>query len=429
MKTIFKKIVVAILTFEAKLLLSRTKPTIIAVTGSVGKTSAKDAIYAVVKRRVHSRKSEKSFNSDIGVPLSVLGLETAWQNPIGWIKNIIDGFIIALFPGTYPKVLVLEMGVDRPGDMEKLTQWIKPDVVVLTRLPDVPVHVEYFASPEAVIAEKMKLVEALRPDGVLVYNQDDPKAVAAAEGALQKSIGYSRYSLSAFTGAADKIVYENGVAIGFEFVLTHNNTSTLIRVNGSLGVQHVYNYAAAIAVGTIFDVKVEDAADALREHVPPSGRMRLIAGIKNTLIIDDTYNSSPIATEQSLQTLREMRGVKRKIAVLGDMLELGQYSIAEHERIGKMAAEAVDLLFTIGVRARGIAQGALDSGLDEQNILQYDDSRRAGKELQGLLEPGDVVLVKGSQGVRAERIVEEIMAEPEKAEELLVRQGAIWKKK
>lgn len=428
MKSLFKNIIVAILTFEAKLLLSRTKPTIVAVTGSVGKTSTKDAIYAVIKRRVHSRKSEKSFNSDIGVPLSVLGLETAWQNPLGWLKNIVDGLLVALFPGKYPKVLVLEMGVDRPGDMAKLTEWIKPDVVVLTRLPDVPVHVEFFESPEAVITEKMKLVDALRPDGILVYNQDDPKATEAAEKALQKSVGYSRYSLSPFTGAADKIVYENGIAVGFEFVLTHNNTSTLIRVNGSLGVQHVYNYAAAIAVGTIFDVSVEDAADALREHTPPPGRMRLIQGIKDTLIIDDTYNASPTATEQSLQTLREMRGVKRKIAVLGDMLELGQYSIGEHERIGALAAEAVDALITIGVRARGIASGALENGLSEKYILQYDDARRAGKELQSMIEPGDVILVKGSQGIRAERIVEEIMAEPEKAEALLVRQSAMWKR-
>ena len=428
MKSIFKNIIVAILTFEAKLLLSRTKPTIVAVTGSVGKTSTKDAIYAVIKKRVHSRKSDKSFNSDIGVPLSVLGLQNAWSNPIGWLKNIIDGLIVALFPGKYPKVLVLEMGVDRPGDMEKLTEWIKPDVVVLTRLPDVPVHVEFFDSPEAVTREKLKLVDALRPDGILVYNQDDPKAVEAAEKALQKSIGFSRYSLSPFTGSADKIVYENGVAVGFEFILTHDNASTLIRVNGSLGVQHVYNYAAAIAVGSIFEVKVEDAGDALREHVPPQGRMRLIPGIKETMLIDDTYNASPIATEQSLQTLREMRGVKRKIAVLGDMLELGQYSIAEHERIGEIAAEAVDLLITIGVRARGIASGALEHGLSEKNILQYDDARQAGNELQAMLEPGDVVLVKGSQGIRAERIIEEIMAEPERAAELLVRQGTIWRK-
>ena len=173
MKTLFKNIVVSILTFEAKVLLRRKKPMIIAITGSVGKTSTKDAIYTAIKEHVHARKSQKSFNSDIGVALSVLGLDNAWNNPILWLKNILDGAFSAFFAREYPQVLVLEMGVDRPGDMEKLTQWVKPDVVVLTRLPEVPVHVEYFDSPQEVIAEKMQLVHALKEDGVFIYNADD----------------------------------------------------------------------------------------------------------------------------------------------------------------------------------------------------------------------------------------------------------------
>lgn len=427
MKHLLKKIVVVILTAEAKLLLSRTKPKIITVIGSVGKTSVKDAVYAVLKNHTYARKSEKSYNSEIGVPLSVLGLKNAWSNPFGWVKNIFDGLFVALFPGKYPHVLVLEVGVDRPGDMRSIAAWIKPDVVVLTRLPDVPVHVEYFDSPEAVIAEKLTMVEALKPDGVLVFNNDDQKVVEVAEGLRQRSIGYSRYSLSPFTGSADKIVYKDGRAVGFEFILTHGNETALMRVNGSLGVQHVYNYAAAAAVGSVFDISVEEATAALKEHVPPAGRMRLLQGLKETMIIDDTYNSSPVAAERSLQSLKELKGIGRRIAVLGDMLELGQYSITEHERIGVLAAKSTDILFTIGVRARGIAKGALENGLSEKNIFQYDDARRAGKELEQMLKPGDVILVKGSQSIRAERIIEEIMAEPEKAEELLVRQSPMWK--
>ena len=178
MKSFFKSIVVSILTFEAHLLLRLAKPKIIAVTGSVGKTSTKDAVYHAIKNTTSARKSEKSYNSDIGVPLSILGLDNAWQNPILWIKNIGNGLLHALFPFHYPKVLVLEMGVDRPGDMKRLTSWIKPDIVVLTRLPDVPVHVEYFSSPEEVVAEKLILVDALATDGVLVYNNDDEKVLS-----------------------------------------------------------------------------------------------------------------------------------------------------------------------------------------------------------------------------------------------------------
>ncbi len=427
MKNLFKNIVVAILSWEARMLLKRTKPKVIGITGSVGKTSTKDAIYAVLKGHVRVRKSEKSFNSELGVPLSVLGLPNGWNNPILWLKNIIDGFLTAIHPSDYPDVLVLEMGVDRPGDMAKLMSWIQPDVVVLTRLPDVPVHVEYFATPEAVIAEKRVLVDALKPEGVLVYNQDDEKVRRIAESIHQQAIGYSRYSLSQFTASSDKVIYEKGNAKALEFTLTHLDTASLMYVQGSLGVQHAYNYAAAAAVGSLFGISIEDATRALRDHLPPAGRMRLIPGIKETTVLDDTYNSSPVACERALQTLKELKGVKRRIAVLGDMLELGQYSVREHERMGELVAHTADVLITVGVRARGIARGALEHGMSEKVIFQYEEVERAGKELQEMLHPGDMILVKGSQGIRLEKLVEEIMSEPEKAGELLVRQSDAWK--
>ena len=427
MKQIFKKIIVYILTLEAKALLKRARPQIIAITGSVGKTSIKDAVFEVFRGRAHVRKSEKSFNSEVGVPLSVLGLPNAWNNPFMWLKNIVDGAVVALHPSEYPKLLILEMGVDRPGDMDKLTAWIRPDVVVLSRLPDVPVHVEYFDSPEAVIREKKKLVSALKPDGVLVYNQDDEKVVEVAQSIFQRSIGYSRYSLSPFTASADRVVYENGQAVGFEFLLTHMDSAVIMRVNGSLGVQHAYNYAAAAAVASVFSIDIKTVAQSLSTHILPPGRMRLIPGIKNTLLIDDTYNSSPAASERSLATLGELKGVKRRIAVLGDMMELGQFSINEHERIGSLVPHVADILVTIGVRARGFSKGALEAGMNPKNIIEFDDALKAGKELQTFIKAGDAILVKGSQSIRAERFVEELMAEPEKASDMLVRQDNMWK--
>lgn len=429
MKDVFKQIVITALMFESKLLIRRTKPFVIAVTGSVGKTSTKDAIFSVLKNYRKTRKSEKSFNSEIGVPLSVLGLPNAWDNPILWMWNIIEGLFIALFSRDYPEVLVLETGVDRPGDMKNLTAWLKPDIAVITRLPDVPVHVEYFSSPEAVAEEKLELVRALKPDGVFIYNHDDPKLVAALALVRQPSIGFSRYAPSQFTAAADEIVYRDDVPAGSQFTISHLDETVTVKVNGSIGVQNAYTYSAAAAVAAQFDIPLSAVAEAVKTHLGPVGRMRVIPGIKGTCILDDTYNSSPIAVESSLQSLRELRGFSRKIAVLGDMLELGQFSTREHERIGAVAAEAVDLLITIGVRSRKTAEGALEHGLSEKNILQYEDSITAGKELQQLLKPGDVILVKGSQGVRAERVVEEIMAEPERAYELLCRQDPSWRQR
>lgn len=429
MKNLCKAIVVRILTWQAALLLRRTKPVIVAVTGSVGKTSTKDALYTILKQHTHARKSEKSFNSELGVPLTVLGLKNAWSNPFGWLKNIIDGFFVLAHPGDYPDVLVLEMGVDRPGDMARLCEWITPDLVVLTRLPDVPVHVEYFDSPGAVTAEKMQLVQALPLNGALVYNHDDEQIRSLVGELPHAAIGFSRYSLSQFTASADQVVYHDGVAAGLAFKLTHLDTTYALVVNGSLGVQHAYNYAAAVAVATQFDIAIPDAVAALSEHQPPPGRMRLIDGIKHTLIIDDTYNSSPTAAERALLALKELKGGQRKIAVLGDMLELGHYSTAEHEKVGALAASCCDELITVGVRARKIATGALAQGMSEKQIRQYDNIERAANELQPTLKRDDIILVKGSQGIRGEKLVYELMAEPETAPRLLVRQDTAWQRR
>jgi UDP-N-acetylmuramoyl-tripeptide--D-alanyl-D-alanine ligase len=163
--------------------------------------------------------------------------------------------------------------------------------------------------------------------------------------------------------------------------------------------------------------------------------MRIIDGIKGTTIIDDSYNSSPAAVMSALETLEELNVLGspaqsaragRKIAVLGDMAELGEYSERAHKSIGAKASQVLDVLVTVGVKARMIALGALEYGMNESNILQFDDSRKAGKYVESILSSGDTVLVKGSQSIRTEKAVEEIMARPENKENLLVRQEKEW---
>lgn len=426
MKLTFKKIVVAILTYEARILLKRQKPTIIAITGSVGKTTTKDAIYTVLKKHVHTRKSQKSFNSDIGVALTVLGLRNGWNSPRLWLRNIIDGALTALFCRDYPNVLILEMGVDRPGDMARLAEWVKPDVVVLTRFPDVPVHVEYFKDPADVVAEKMQLVHALKSDGVVIYNNDDQIIKDALAEVRQQAIGYSRYSPSPFMVTGDATVYRDGKPTGVTGTVTHVDTEATLELPGTLGMQTLYAAAAAVAVGVHFDLTLEAAAAALSEHPPVPGRMRIIDGADDTVIIDDTYNSSPVAAERALMTLKDLSVGGRKIVVLGDMLELGRFSVREHERVGELAGEVADLLVTVGVRAHKIAEGALEVGLSEKQIFQYDVTQRAADELRTKIKPGDVILVKASQGIRAEKIVKTLMAKPAEASDLLVRQEELW---
>lgn len=426
MHEVFKFIVTAILTFEARLLLMRKRPKIIGITGSVGKTTTKDAIYLALKNKVYVRKSEKSFNSNIGVALTVLGLQNAWNNPFLWLKNIIDGALHALMPGKYPDVLVLELGVDRPGDMKELTKFVRPDIVVLTRLPDTPVHVEFFNSPEEVCEEKLTLVQALKTDGVFIYNNDDERIRQYVEEVRQPSFGYSRYSQAHFQATGDRILYDGGFPSGMEFSVSHMEEEAIVRLQGVLGIQHSYNIAAAMAVAFQFGISLEEVAAAFSAFKPVPGRMRLLSGRNKMLIIDDSYNSSPVAAEHALQTLNEIKAPKRKVAILGDMLELGQFSVREHQRIGAQAAEVADVLITIGLRSRQTAVAALEHGLSEKCIFQYDNVERLVNELPQLLQAEDVVLVKGSQSIRAERVVRALMTNPEKAEELLVRQDSVW---
>jgi UDP-N-acetylmuramoyl-tripeptide--D-alanyl-D-alanine ligase len=310
--------------------------------------------------------------------------------------------------------------------MKKLVSWIKPNIVVLTRLPDVPVHVEFFSSPEAVVEEKMNLVQALRPDGVLIYNHDDQIIQNQLESVRHKAIGYSRYLKSHFNASADKIIYNDDFPTGVSFTLEHLGEEHEVRVLGSIGVPFVYTYAGAIAVAAQCNISVSDAVLDLESNMPAPGRMRIIKGIKGTTIIDDTYNSSPVAVEQALSTLKEIKHAKRKIVVFGDMMELGHFSAREHERVGELAAGTVDTIFAIGVRSIRTAQSALSGGIKESAVFQYEDVAKAGKELQAYIMPGDVILVKGSQSMRTEKVVEEIMAEPENAPNLLVRQDTAW---
>src|SRR3989338_2206143 len=174
MKNFLKKAIVLILICEARLVLSRYRPKIIAITGSMGKTAAKDAICAALSGGgLRARKSEKSFNSELGVPLTILGLENAWRNPLRWAENILRGLWLAARKTGYPAWLVLEVGADRPGDIRKIARWLRPDIAVITGVSDIPAHVEFFDSPAHVLKEKRTLADSLKLGGKLILNGDD----------------------------------------------------------------------------------------------------------------------------------------------------------------------------------------------------------------------------------------------------------------
>ncbi|MBP9710675.1 MAG: UDP-N-acetylmuramoyl-tripeptide--D-alanyl-D-alanine ligase [Candidatus Pacebacteria bacterium] len=435
MRHFFKKLIVKILLLEARAVLKKYKPKIVAVTGSVGKTSAKDAIFSVLAGNAHVRKSQKSFNSEIGLPLTILGVPNAWSNPLKWLQNFLDGLFLLITPAKYPEWLVLEVGADRPGDIKSLAKWLPVDVAVITRLPEVPVHVEYFDSPEEVIEEKASLIKALKPGGTLVLYAGDIEAETLKPRAGNHPvITYGLVPHANVRIDESKLVYTKGdeswpIGMGAEMFV--DGISVHVQVVGAIGAHALLPALAGAAVGKALNLPIEQIVKGLEGYEPPLGRMHLIRGIKNTLIIDDTYNSSPAAVVAALDALTMVgtHALGRKVAVLSDMLELGKHSATEHKKVGAHAAKTCSLLLTVGLRARDMAQGALDAGMPDSAILQFESAESAGKELQAMMLEHDVVLVKGSQSMRMEKVVEEVMAEPEKAGDVLVRQDAEWKKR
>jgi UDP-N-acetylmuramoyl-tripeptide--D-alanyl-D-alanine ligase len=424
MKNFCKNITIFLLRIEAKLIIKKYKPKIAAITGSVGKTSTKDAIALVLGSRFNVRKSKKSYNSRLGVPLTIIGATSAWNNVFGWIKILWHGLKIIFKKSIYPEWLILEMGISRPKGMDFLLSLVKPDIAIITNLgePQIPVHVEFFSSPEELIKEKIKLAEAVNENGYLILNGDDKNLFGLKNKTKAKTTVYGFDDNQFDLSASNYNISPDGI----NFKLDYKGSIIPVRMSNTFGRQFVSSGLAAIAVGLSQGINLISAVEALSRFQPPPGRMNILEGIKNSFILDDTYNSSPIALEAALNVLEELPA-KRKIIVLGDMLELGKFTIDEHKKIGRVIKEKnIDLLFTVGTRAKFIADEALINNFPEKNIFSFSTSQEAKTAVQEKIKEGDLILIKGSQSMRMERVVEEIMAHPENKEKLLVRQEKEW---
>lgn len=433
MKEFVKKITIWKLGLIAKAYLWRYKPMIIAVTGNVGKTSTKEAIACVLSRIKKVRSGKGNLNNEFGVPLTIIDnrMDDYYENGntlLFWIKVLVRAFFNWFFAADYPEVLVLEYGADKPGDIKKLVKNFKPHVAVVTAIGELPVHVEFFSGPEAVAREKSRLVEKLEPTDYAILNSDDDVVFDMKEKTKAKVITYGFSEGVGLKVSNFEYKTEGNKPLGVSFKLHYGpNSFVPVHINGSLGQSQAYAAAAAAAVGVVFNMNLVEISEALSLYNGPKGRLKILTGIKNSWIIDDTYNSSPASTRMALSVLRELPA-QRRVAVLGDMLELGKHTIQAHQAAGDLAGRFADLLICVGARAKFIADSA-GNQMPKENIFTFDTSDEARKKVQELIEEGDLILVKGSQGMRMEKIVEEIMAEPEKKKELLVRQSKKWQSK
>lgn len=420
MKNIGKFVVAFFLSLLSRAVVRRYRPNIVMVTGSVGKTSTKDAVAAVLSSRFLVRKSDKSFNSEFGVPFTILGVDNPWGNPFAWFSIVKHSLALLFLPNHYPNMLVLEVGADRPGDLARILRIAKPHAVVVTRLPEVPVHVEAYASPEAVREEEFSPAYALAAAAPLIVSADDAYALEGAHRTPARVVSYGVEQGASVRISDVRFSESKGEVDGMHAHISMHGERGTLTVEGSVGMTQIFPAAAALAVALAFDIPLKKALTALESYDPPPGRGKLFSGKNDSIIIDDSYNSSPVAVEHALATLKAFPQATRRIAVLGDMLELGRYSVQEHGRIGVLARDSADLVIAVGIRARAFATAE-----GKAEVMVFDNSRAAALTLMEIIQPGDVILVKGSQSVRTERIVKSLLADSADSVKL-VRQEKKW---
>jgi UDP-N-acetylmuramoyl-tripeptide--D-alanyl-D-alanine ligase len=414
--------------------MTRYRPRVVGVTGSVGKTSTKRAVFAVLSKVRRVRVSEGNLNNEIGVALAILGGWSAEElrlvsrdqekgtrkgrKLLFWMKVIVFGaWRIMVRSRRYPEVLILEYGADRPGDILDLMSIALPNVAIVTAIGDIPSHVEFYTGPKQVAREKGRLIERLASSETAILNYDDDTVSDLRHRTRGKVItfGFEEGADIRVTRLEHHIV--EGIPAGISFKLEYDGSSVPARLNGVFGRAPAYAAAAAACVGIAFGMNLLTISEAFADYAPAPSRMQLLPGIKDTLLIDDTYNASPLSMRAALDTLKELPA-GRKVAVLGDMLEIGKYTIEAHESIGAEVVGVADILITVGDRAKFIAGAAHDAGMRNDHIFIFDTADAAIPTLERSLKQGDLVLLKASHAIGLDTVVRAVTAEPNATNEV-----------
>ena len=352
----------------------RCQASVVGITGSNGKTTTRQLTATVVSQQYNTLATAGNFNNEIGLPLTLLGLASDHQ----WA--------------------VVELGTNNPGEIARLAAICSPDIGVITNIG--PAHLEGLGSIEGVAREKGSLLNSLRKNGKAVLNADDPRVLQLARQSRNEVV---LYGLSADAAVRATDVHENEESISF--TLNHADENISIRLN-TAGWFMVTNALAAAAVGYQLGLSGSTIKAGLEAFTPVSGRMNILHLTNGIHIIDDTYNANPDSMQVALTTLKTMRAGSRGIFVAGDMLELGDQAPALHGKIGAMAAQSgISRLYARGEFADWVLSGARDEGMPAANTIT-GSRQEIIADLTDWLRPGDWLLVKGSRGMKMEKVVE-----------------------
>jgi UDP-N-acetylmuramoyl-tripeptide--D-alanyl-D-alanine ligase len=428
MKVLLKMIILKIVTGLAKEILKKHKPFIIGVVGSVGKTTTKDSIAAVLADQniIHTKKS---MNSEFGAPLTIIDAESGWSSMSKWLKVIVKA-VKVLIHKDYAKYLVLELGADKKNDIRDLARWIHCDVVVVTKFGDVPVHVENFKDKDELINEDFKIINTMKSSGTIIFNSDCTESIHKMREVMdkEKNINKNVISYGGKTGDYKISFIKNNLKEKcVSAKVSHSKDKMLDLIcSGVLGEASLICAMPAVIISDILNLEKSTTFKNIKNMKRENGRMKILDGKKESVLIDDTYNSSPVAVLNGIKTLKDIDVKGRKIAVLGDMMELGEFTKDQHVIVGVEVAKVFDILVTVGSRSKFTAESARVNGMGEGWVLECDDSEEAGLEVLNILKSGDVVYLKGSQSTRMEKAVGFLVSENVNIKDGLVRQNEEW---
>lgn len=352
---------------------------IVAITGTNGKTSTKEMTARVLERRYQVLATEGNFNNEIGLPLTLLRLDGSHQ------------------------VGVLELGMNAPGEIGRLTGICEPDIGVVLNIGEG--HLAGLGTVEGVARAKGELIEMMGKNGAAVLNADDPRVLNLADKAVGRVVMFGQGS----RGDVRALRYrQTGAGCAFDLLFSGQDDPIPVRINGC-GRHLVSNALAAAAVGKLMDVPVQEIAEGLEKFVPVPGRMAVIRVTAGFYVVDDAYNANPGSMRAAIAAVKELRGQGRGFLVLGDMYELGDQAASLHQALGRRAAESgAAMLFAVGDFAKTVAAGAVEAGMAKEKIVT-GTKEQVITALSAAVRSGDWILIKGSRAMAMETVVAAIV--------------------
>jgi UDP-N-acetylmuramoyl-tripeptide--D-alanyl-D-alanine ligase len=422
-----KKIIQKILKVLAKLILKKYKPKVIGITGSVGKTGTKEAINYILKDNFYIRTNPKNYNNEYGLPLTIIGSLSPNKSAIGWLKVIFKAISFLIIKKDYPEILILEMGIDRPGDMDYLTSIVKPDISLVTAVSHS--HFEFFSSLEKIKEEKQKIVKNTKNSGLVILNSDDKLVYQMKELSQSSVLTYGLNDLANLKAFDINYRFEKNQEYfgGLHVKLNHNGSVLPLKLDKIISQAGLYSVLAAILVGSKLGLNLVDISSKLKKYALPPGRMNYLKGINNCHIIDDSYNASPASTISAIKTMARLKVSGKKYLVLGDLLEIGNYQKTAFNLLAQeIKKNKIDHVLLKGDLIKDLKIDLEINSYPRENLNIFFKENELIDFLKNHLKADDLVLIKGSQGARMEKITKEIMEDKKLAKDLLVRQDKEW---